>query len=129
MQKRTIKLVGYLLIFISAVTAVGLAIALKPTSGMVLTLTGAWMIIPYLLFAYFVNIGATTFHRTVQIVLITCFCCLGGIYRIVDAMYIHSDPQGGFVVLFTPFLQLVAFAILFFVVSVYNRFFGKLDKA
>ena len=121
MKKVTIVLIGNLLICISVVSSLGLVVMLKPTSYKVLILLGAWMIIPYFLFAYFVNFRSKTFRQALENVVMSCLCSLGGIYMIVDSMFIHSDPQGGFVVIFTPLLQIGGFLLLRFLVMPENR--------
>ncbi len=116
MKNSTILAIGNLLIFLFSLSSLWLILNLKPTSLKDLVLIGMWMVIPYCLFAYFVNVRSKTFLQTLENVGMSCLCGLGGIYRLVDSMYMHSDPQGGFIVIFTPLLQIGGFLLLRFLI-------------
>jgi len=122
MNKSTIVLVGNVLIFFSIVFTLWLAVALEPTSNTILVIFGFWAIAPYLLFAYFVNLRSTTFRQSVENVAVSFICSLGGIYWEIYITMINSDAQGGLAVITIPFLQLVAFLLLRFILWGVQKF-------
>jgi len=69
-----------------------------------------WGLSPWLLVTFLVSI--TSNERTlIATCVLSSVLAVGGLWAIVDVMFIHIDAQGGLVLLFLPFWQLMILAL------------------
>lgn len=86
-------------------------VALRPSSTGAYAFAVAWLILPHAAMAALLF----SLWRRAKPLLPWCIAAVlvaaAGLYVLVDAIYVHPDPQGAIAVLLTPVLQGIAFLL------------------
>jgi len=111
MNTKSIIAIGYFILGAALLGTVFFATTgVNSVIAMVLILS--WMLVPYIVLAYILRSGSESVRKAVLNCGTVFLISAGGMYMLVDVMFIHPDPQGAIAVLMVPLLQLIGTGIL-----------------
>ncbi len=114
------KQLSYTINFLASITVVIIAILNLDTLTLAAISLLIWAISPYL-FTIFMTKRSNK-DIVVNIVFgVSLFLVVGGLYLLVDAMYIHTDPQGGLAFIVVPMYQWMILLIIMLPLYLINK--------
>lgn len=108
---RQIKLISYGVNLLASLVTITVGILNMDTFALGAIGFLVWAISPYL-FAVFMIKQRTQYTSTLVVTGVSSFISVAGIYLLVDAMYIHPDPQGALAFVVIPMYQWVILLII-----------------
>lgn len=121
MRADTVFKIGYLIIafavLVVLVILINLAIANIRAEKDLLIFIGflgisCWLLMPYAVMRSILKRHSGAMHKLIMDCITIFLVSIGGLYLIVEAIYISSDAQGGIAILIVPVLQLLLYGSL-----------------
>ena len=112
MNLRSLNIVAYSLLTVSAIANLYFAHTLEPTSAAAYVFIAVWLLLPHLVMAVRLALAQRKPFSLFYWYLAIPIVAIGGMLFLILVIFLNSDAQGGIAVFLTPIYQGIAMAIL-----------------
>ena len=102
---------AFIIVVLATIMTIGITVyAMGSPSSIIRLGFVAWVVSPYGLLAFLIK-AASSKAAIIGVLILSVLTSLFGLISMIDATYIHHDPQGGLIYIFVPLWQWVGLLI------------------